>query len=136
MPDFDVSGAFPWTFLFAHAGFPGSKGCSCPLFMGHLGMSCLRVQDDRLQQPLLQKSDSNATPSRVLPQVKALDEVVWAGAGEGDLIQLPADLLGPPKGMSASEEGGEAVEPAGSQVQSGESGSLPHVRRPALLLLQ
>ncbi len=51
-------------------------------------------------------------------------------AGDGDLIQLAADVLdGPPKGMSASEEAGEAGEAAGSQVQSGESGSLPNVRK-------
>ena len=40
MPDFDVSGAFPWTSLFAHAAFIGSKGCLCPLFRGHLRMPC------------------------------------------------------------------------------------------------
>ena len=135
MPDFDVSGASPWTSLSAHAAFPGS------MFMPLLPRSPWNVMlaGSRwpLQQLLLQESDSSATPARVFPEVKAIGEVLWAGAGEGELIQLPADLLqGPPKGMSASEEAGEAVEPAGSQVQSGESGSLPHVRRPALLLLQ
>ena len=67
MPDFDVSGAFPWTFLFVCAGFPGSKGCLCLLFLSQRRMSCLRVPDCQLQKPLLQESDSSATPARVLP---------------------------------------------------------------------
>ena len=46
-------------------------------------------------------------------------------AGDGDTA--PLAIQAAPKGASASEEGAEAGDPAGSQVQSGESGSLPHV---------
>ena len=49
-------------------------------------------------------------------------------AGEGDLVAVPVALKSVTKGMSASEDAAEAGEPAGSQVQSGESGSLPQVR--------
>ena len=49
-------------------------------------------------------------------------------AGEGDLVAIPVALESAPKAMSASEDMAEADEPAGSQVQSGESGSLPQVR--------
>ena len=45
-------------------------------------------------------------------------------AGEGELVAVPVPADSAPKGMSASEEGAEAGEPAGSQVQSGERGSL------------
>ena len=51
-------------------------------------------------------------------------------AGEGDLVAIPVALESVPKALSASEDAAEAGEPAGSQVQSGESGSLPQVRRP------
>ena len=49
-------------------------------------------------------------------------------AGEGDMVAIPVPLDSAAKAASASEEAAEAGEPAGSQVQSGESGSLPPVR--------
>ena len=44
------------------------------------------------------------------------------------MVAIPVPLDSAAKAASASEEAAEAGEPAGSQVQSGESGSLPPVR--------